>query len=108
MQTWDYRDKVTYWGAPVLDGWGSKTFNAPVVLMGRWEDRHEQFIGLSGVTEVSRAHVWLTITPDLGGYLLRGESTEVDPTSLAVAFEVRMTREIPDLRGNFVERKTFL
>jgi hypothetical protein len=108
MFTTDYNHKATYWGSPSRDGWGSVTFDAPMVLDVRWENIAERVLSYKGEEFVSRAVIWVKIDLELGGYLFLGESVSADPTSLADAFEIRMIHEVHDFRGMFVERKVYL
>jgi len=104
----DYTDDVTYWGSPVVDGWGVRTFVAPVVLKCRWEQHAEQFLDFTGTLSVSNAVVFVPVAVDLGGYLYLGISAASDPTTLHDAYPIRQLHEIPDLRKMFKERRAML
>ena len=104
----DYNDKVTYWGSPVVDGWGAKVFAEPKILKCRWEQNAERFVAYSGEQTVSNAVVFVPVNVDLGGYLFKGISESLDPLSVAGAFEIRQVHEIPDLRNMFKERRVML
>lgn len=104
----DYKQDVTYWEPLAQDGWGSKTFETPIILKCRWENRAERFIDALGEEVVSRAVVWLPQNVEIKGYLFLGSETSVDPTIVLNAYEVRQIFEIPDLRNMFKERRVFL
>lgn len=100
--------KATYWGGRTQGGFGDITFDAPIVLDVKWEDRVETFTDLSGNEHQSRAIVYTDRDLDLGGYLLLGESVATDPTVVSGALEIQRSDEVPDLRGLNTEYRSFL
>ena len=57
---------------------------------------------------VSRAQVWLSIDVNIGDYLYKGVSDEVDPTVLNDAYPVQDFRKTTDLRSIEFVRKAIL
>jgi hypothetical protein len=103
-----YNHDVTYWGNPATNGYGAKTFDPPVNLKGRWEEKAERFIGQSGEDLVSQAVVYLEGDVDTNGYLYLGISTETNPTIINGAFKINAFNKIPDIRGLQFTRKALL
>ena len=103
-----YNQKATYWANPVQGGFGGITFDAPIVLNVRWEDRTERFTDMAGQEQISRAVVYTDRDLDLGGYLVLDESVATDPTQVEGALYVQRSDEIPDLRGLNIEYRSFL
>jgi hypothetical protein len=85
---------ATYWGWSGGDGYGSRTFLAPVQIDCHWEDAQELFIDKDGRQVVSRAKVFVDRDLDMGGYLLLGASSEADPRSVSGAFEIRQLAKV--------------
>lgn len=110
--TRNLRQTATYWGNPAPDGWGGKTFDAPVEILCRWEDKVEKVIGANGEEIVSRSVVFLAQDVDEGGFLylgsVSGDSTDDSPEEVAGAYEIKAFRKIPSIRATKWERKAWL
>lgn len=106
--TRNHNQTITYWGAPVKDKFGVKTFDAPVQITGRWEDSTELFIDSSGRESVSRAFVFVGQDLDSEGWLFLGTSSTADPKSVADAFEIKQFKKTPNLKGTDFERMAIL
>lgn len=101
--------EVTYWAqTTTLDTFGKRTYLAPVVLLGRWEDKSELITTRSGKEIVSRSNVFLGQDVKNEDYLFEGVSTEADPTDVVDAFAVKDFRRIPNVAGTEFERRAFL
>lgn len=104
-----YRQQATYWGAPVQSGFGGISFGTPTLIMCRWEDRVESFTNSTGNEVHSKSIVYVLGPYDIGGYLVRGDHTNVsDPTTMDAALEIQRCDDIPDLRGLNNEYRVFL
>lgn len=103
-----YQQDATYWGNPTLDGYGAYSFDAPILLKVRWEERVEKFVGPQGEDFVSRAVVWVKQDLDLGGYMFLGTSVELNPQNVEDTYLIRQIFEIPDMRNMSKERRVFL
>ena len=72
-----------YWGNPVEDGYGGVTYDDPVEILCRWEDKM-QILGavtggeITGFSETSRAIVYLTQDVDQDGLLYLGTLASLD------------------------------
>jgi len=109
------RQTAVYWANPQNDGFGGKTFDDPIEISVRWEDRQELFIDANGQEKTSQAVVYLAQDIDLGGYLYLGtlvglsSAEEGDPLASGVAsYEIRGFRKVPDIRGERFSRKVWL
>lgn len=103
-----YFQTATYWGSPTQGGFGNITYATPRVIKVRWEDRVETFTTIEGQELRSKAIVYAHEHLELGGYLIKGDSTGVsDPTTLR-ALEIQRSDDVPDLRGLNTEYRMFL
>jgi hypothetical protein len=68
---------AVYWGSPTNDGYGGKTFAAPIEIFCRWEDRNEIFIAANGDEAVSKSVVYVLLDLENEGYLYLGTLDEL-------------------------------
>lgn len=108
---------AVYWGSPVADGYGGKTFADPVEIDCRWENRVEKITRVGdrlGEEVISRARVFVTQDVEELGWLYLGELDDLDsnpdnPKEIAGAYEIIRFDKIPEHRSTteFV-RKAYL
>jgi hypothetical protein len=114
---------AVYWGSPVNDGTGGKTFAEPVEIACRYEDMTQIVTDAKGVESTSRAVVYLLQDVDEEGYLYLGtleslydayadESSAgdiVNPSGITGAYVIKRFQKTPVL-GNASEflRKAYL
>jgi len=105
---------AVYWGNPVPDGYGSFTFDTPVEIACRWEDRTGTFMSNKGEQIFSKAHVFTTQDVDERGWIYLGELTDLDsdpddPKIIDNAYEIKRFDKSPSLQSTteFV-RKSYL
>lgn len=108
-----YRHSVTYWAPNPLDGFGNRSFAAPVLLKARWQDRTDLNVGNTQEFKPSKAQVHLQQAVELGGYLAKGDYAEIDvpitdPTTLTNAHMILRYDEIPSVQGNEYNRKALM
>lgn len=111
MLTDTLNQTATYWSAPVLDGFGTRTFAAPVLIKCRWEDRTNLRIYKNGEEINSRAVVYVGQEVQLGGYLVLGDhaTTPVtDPQTLSAAYMIQDYKAVPSVDGKMFLRKAIL
>ena len=106
--TANLRQVITYWGNPVISGWGGSTFDAPVAITGRWEDRQELFRDAEGQEVLSHAVVYVDQDVDIKGYLYLGTSVVTNPANVDGAREIRSFRKVPNLKATAFARKVWL
>lgn len=117
---------AVYWGGPVQDGYGDFTYDDPVEISCRWEDK-QQILGtitgnqILGFQSVSRAVVYVDQDLDEDGMLMLGELTDIedsegdssgsyyDPRQLNNAYIIKRFEKTPVL-GSSTEflRRAFL
>ena len=99
---------AVYWGTPVEDGHGSRTFADPVEISCRWEDRVEKISrvgtgGRLGEELNSTARVFVTQDVDEQGWLYLGDlddldsDEEADPETADGAYEIQRFDKSPVL-----------
>jgi hypothetical protein len=107
-----YSQKATYWESSGLDIYGGATFEAPVIIDVRWEDKQENYINRANNEEAEQniSHAILYTQADIvfGGYLFLGETTETNPRSLEDAFFVNRVEVSYNVSGSKYIRKVFL
>ena len=69
---------AVYWGTPVNDGTGGKTFADPVEISCRWEETIQVMLDAKGVETTSRAAVYLTQDVDEEGMIFLGTLDDLD------------------------------
>lgn len=72
LLTRNCRQTAVYWGSPQEDGYGGRTFAAPVEISCRWSDQKETVSGSNGTQILCRASVHLLQDVDEEGYLFLG------------------------------------
>lgn len=106
-----YRDVATYWPAPTETGYGGVEFDAPRILMTKWEDSIEEFTDLNGSANISRSIVYVMEDVEEGGYLAFGDfvATPIaDPTTIKEAWFIKRVDKTRDLRGLHEEIRAYL
>lgn len=106
--TRNLRQTATYWGGPTPDGFGGYTFDSPVAVDCRWEDKIELYIDTQGKEARSSVVVFLGEDVDIGGFLYLGSSTTANPKDVAGAYEIKAFRKIPNIKATKWERKAWL
>ena len=112
--TRNLRQTAIYWGNPVNDGYGGRTFDDAEEIDVRWEDRQEMFIDSSGQQKLSRAVVFIGRDVQVGSYIYLGELIDLsqaqieNPLIFLGTYEVRAFTKIPDLKGEAFVRKIWL
>lgn len=99
---------VTHWVYSSVDGSYDPSFDTPVALMCRWEDRVIKFLDSKGAERNSKAIVYLSVDVALGDFLFKGTSVVSDPTEVESAFEVREFRTVPGISNAITEKRAIL
>jgi len=63
---------AVYWGNPVEDGYGVKTYDAPREIKCRWTEKNRIIYNTLGNEEVSKADVLVVEDLDIDGYIYLG------------------------------------
>jgi hypothetical protein len=104
---------AVYWGSPINDGYGGKTFASPVEIKCRWEDKVRLLISADGSETKSKATVLVTQELDDEGYLYLGTLDDLDeisqdsdfaynPKNIVHAYEIVAKDRIPMFRSTTV------
>lgn len=97
------RQWAVYWAYTGQDRNGKDTYDEPIPIKVRWEDRTEQDFLPSGQQVIVKSTVYVDRTMSLGGVLWLGLLVDA-PTTPPEHQKIRIFREIPKLRGNKVLR----
>lgn len=98
------RQTAVYWGTPVEDGYGNKTFATAVEISVRWEARNDVIADFAGREVASRARVFTLQDVDEEGWLYLGvlddlDSNPDDPKQVSGAYEIKRFDKIPRLHS---------
>lgn len=96
---------MTYWAPGAPDGFGSRSWTAPVTIYCRWQDQSDREIDDTGVEFVSRAVIYPTQTLELHGMVYKGISSATDPMTLDDAYTIRSVRQSENPSGSIVVHK---
>jgi hypothetical protein len=106
---------AVYWGSPVPDGEGGRTFDPAVEITCRWLYRQEKYIDPEGRENVSTSVVYPDQDLEVGGYLYKGELDDLisgagtDPFSVDGAHEIKSWTVSESIHGGGrVVRKAML
>lgn len=101
-------ETAVYWGNPQNDGYGGFSFDDPVEILCRWENKIELNIGWvstghPGNIELSKASVLVTQDLDLNGVLWKGTLDELEaqygedvkPITIKDAYAIHRFDKIP-------------
>lgn len=103
------KEDITRWPVSGSNGYGGFTFDTPIKVKARWEDRAVLFRTLDNEEEVSNAVVYMAEDIVVGDYFAKGDQTATaDPTTLDIAFRSRNYHRTTDLRNLHALRKVFL
>jgi hypothetical protein len=100
---------ITYWPPAVENQYAVRSYSAPVLIHGRWEDHFEELATLGGKALNSKAIVYPDRDLQVNGFLAQGDHTnDNDPTIVPGAAEILAYFEDPDLRSCTKVRKAVL
>lgn len=100
-----------YWAPSTANDFGLSTFDTPVEIDVRWEDKNEAYMTAAGTTAQSNAFVYVDQDVLLGGMLKLGEldsSTEDDPADEDDTYEIMRFDKLPNRRATEFLRTVFL
>jgi hypothetical protein len=103
------KQDATHWVVTGSNGYGGFTFDTPVLVKCRWEDRTERFLNPQGDEVVSAAIVYPVEDVSVGDYMALGDLTATsDPITIAGTYPVRRFSKNTNLRNLEVIRKVYL
>ena len=106
-----FSDKLTqtivYWSLNKPSGTGGYIYNSPVELAGRWEDRNQKFVDVTGEENVARSVIYLDQDVEINGWLYLGSLSdlssgeEADPGEIAgTSGIIQQVNRIPSVDGS--------
>lgn len=100
------------WPTNGFDGNGQPTYNDPIEVNCRWEDKQEEFISKDLVRQLSVAIVYVDRDILVGSMIRLGQLTDLTDQSIPKnntrTFEVRSFDSSPNFRHNQNLRKAYL
>ena len=99
---------ATVWEPTGNDGYGGKSFSAPVTIKVRWEDKAVVFRDNFGNELTSMAVVYTDTDITAKSYMKLGSTDATDPLTLDDVYEVRRFDKTPSLHAVTWERKVYL
>ena len=100
--------EVSYWEPSTIDKFGDRTFDTPVHLTGRWENKAMVFLTAKGDQAQTRAIVYSTDELLIDGYLYLGYSETANPETVSGADQIRRVDSCPDISRDIVLFKAYL
>lgn len=108
------KQTAVFWANRVEDGQGGATFDEPVELSVRWEQKQEMFADANGQERRSDAVVYVSRDVAVGEYLFLGgladlsSAEEGNPLIVDGAHEIKKLEKTPDFSGSRYVRKAWL
>ena len=111
---------AVYWGGPVSDGYGGKSFDNPVEILCRWQDEVQTISKTEGKEILSKSVVYVLQDLDEEGWLFLGTLDSLydlaessfgaisDPKKFENTFEIIRFDKIPDKKAVEFVRKAYL
>lgn len=118
LRSLDMVQVATYWPPGVNDGFGGLDFSAvePTLIYCRWQDTAKLFRDVQGREQVSDAIVYVSEEVAIRGWLALGDfvgtgagtAGDIDPVSVAGAYEIRQISVSPSLSNDEELWKVYL
>jgi hypothetical protein len=92
---------AVYWGSPVPNGYGGKTYDPPREILCRWQDTEKVIADAKGVQVVCKAEIMVSEDLDEQGMIYLGALDEItaaqeaDPLLLTGAYEIKQFDKTP-------------
>lgn len=102
------RSRCTYWGPPLKNEFGDRTYPSPATLSCHWEEKAQLFIDRNGVQSHSHAIVLVESEVEIDGRLFFGESEEDNPDNETGSDTIRMVERVPTIRVDILTYKALL
>lgn len=69
---------AVYWGSPTPDGYGGYTYDDPIEISCRWEEKAQLVVTKDGKEVVSKGEILVTRDLDIDGMLYLGTLDDID------------------------------
>lgn len=99
------KQTAVYWGNPVNNGYGGFTYDDPIEIQCRWEDKSEIFTLNGGAQMVSKSIVFTVVDLSDNGILYLGTLADLDsyqednPLTVINAYTIKREDKSPALRS---------
>lgn len=104
------RQQAVYWALAGTDADGQPTWETPVQISVRWEDKAHEVGDKEGERQEPMGKVYVDRDVTIGGYLLKGpitSSLNSDPRA-AGAYRIESFEQLPNLRATETLRTALL
>jgi len=115
------KQRAIYWSQLSVDAFGARTYEAPIEVVVRWDDKSSQYVNKDNEQVASRATVYVGQDMKAGDMLLLGileaDSSDLLDSSIvptpddpkeAGAWEIQSFAKIPNLRASEFLRICYL
>lgn len=103
------RQSATYWGPSTQDEFGQVSWDAPILIPCRWQDKPVLFTSPEGAQILAQSQVYTLIKPVNQGFLYLGDATGVaNPQFQEGAKEIKQVYATVDLGNNYSVIKSML
>lgn len=94
------KEKITLWTPTGADRWTHRSFGDPKIILGKWEDRVQEYTTTTGENLYSRAIILTKDHVQVGDWLYRGciAPEEGPPTIEMGALPVQRVERVDDLK----------
>lgn len=110
-----YTETIVYWGNPTNDGFGAFTFDDPVEIKCRWENKEQIVSKADEKAVIFRSIIFVLQDVDTDGLIWRGslddltDTQEADPRNISDIMIIKRFEKTPAIRAqNSYLRKAFL
>ena len=101
-------EDVTLWRMSGLNEYSEATFNTPVTIKAKWEEKQTIMHTNDGEQVLSNGCLFVNVDADVEDYVFRGISTDANPLNLKRSFKVRKVERIKNFNGSKTEVKLCL
>lgn len=105
------RNEITYWSPNAKDAKGRRTFNAPITIYARWEERPEVIDDVEsfpGRTISTQTVIFTKQELQVEGYVHLGDTEVSDPKSVEGAMQIMAKAKVENLSGKKTLHKYWL
>jgi len=99
---------ITRWAAPVNNGFGDLSYDAPTTLLGRFQNDNENYIDEDGEEFRSAAIVYTTVQLNQNEWLFEGTSVAANPQTQTGAYKIRRLYTTQTPSGDLIVYKAIL
>jgi hypothetical protein len=106
------KQNAVYWAPLAANGMGRVTFDDPVDVAVRWENKNEIFVNAQGQEERSLSIAYPASAVALNGYMWLGEVSDLpsddSPRGVSGAVQIKSVYDCPSVNGRSSLSKVWL